>query len=57
LNHTQKTVFGLNLAIENDVEEDVAKFGYMLNIKVNIFKTSFFFYAMIFLQNWSIYGY
>jgi hypothetical protein len=25
--------FGLNLAIENDLEEDLAKFGYTLNIK------------------------
>jgi hypothetical protein len=40
--------FGLNLAIENDVEEDLAKFGNMLNIKFYFLKHRSFFLAMVF---------
>jgi hypothetical protein len=36
--------FGLNLAIENDVEEDLAEFGYMLNIKFYFLKHCSFFW-------------
>jgi hypothetical protein len=34
--------FGLNMAIENDLEEDLAKFGYTLNMKGKFFKCLFF---------------
>jgi hypothetical protein len=58
--------FGLNLAIENDVEEDLAKFGYTLNIKEKFFKCLVFLAVVLksykenwifFLQFWSKSGY